>query len=278
MEKPFFSIIIPTYNREEFLKIAVYSVINQNFSDFELIVVDDGSTDGTKTMLENINDPRLRFYTNKHAGVSAARNFGLTQAQGEFICFLDSDDRFRKQKLEITHYYIKKIPECKIFHTDEIWYRSGSLLPQKNYHAKPTGSIFENSLKLCCVSISTVAIKKDVFNTIGTFDESMPACEDYDFWLRATAQFPVYLIPYHLTIKEGGHPDQQSGKYPAMDRFRIYAIEKILKSGTLPDTLRNAAIQELKNKCSIYIQGALKRKKTDKVAYFTKLIERFENA
>ncbi|MDD5585168.1 MAG: glycosyltransferase family 2 protein, partial [Candidatus Omnitrophica bacterium] len=154
----------------------------------------------------------------------------------------------------------------------------GSLLPQKNYHAKPTGSIFENSLKLCCVSISTVAIKKDVFNTTGTFDEKMPACEDYDFWLRATAQFPVYLIPYHLTIKEGGHPDQQSAKFPAMDRFRIYAIEKILKSGVLPDTLRNAAVQELKNKCSIYIQGALKRKKTDEVVYFTKLIERFENA
>jgi glycosyltransferase involved in cell wall biosynthesis len=274
---PFFSIIIPTYNREKFLKIALNSVFYQSFSDFELIVIDDGSTDNTARVVQSIKDSRLHYHVYEHAGVSAARNIGITRAQGEFICFLDSDDRFRKEKLEVTHYYIKKMPEYKIFHTDEIWYRSHQLLPQKIYHAKPTGFVFENALKLCCVSISTVAIKKDVFNAIGTFDESMPVCEDYDFWLRVTAQFLIYLIPYHLTIKEGGHPDQQSFKYPAMDKFRIYAIEKILKNGTLSDKQRKLAVEELKNKCSIYIQGARKRKKMDDVAHFTKLVDSFKN-
>ncbi|UCG34994.1 MAG: glycosyltransferase [Candidatus Omnitrophota bacterium] len=276
MKRPFFSIIIPTYNRMRFLQIAIDSVLRQEFKDFELIVVDDGSTDSTKELIADLKDSRLYYSYQPHQGVSTARNKGLRNCQGEFICFLDSDDRFRKDKLSLSYNYIKKYPEYKIFHTNEIWYRSGALLAQKTYHQKPSGFVFEQAVKLCCISISTAAIRRGIFDEIGLFDENFPACEDYDFWLRATARYPVMLIPEDLTIKEGGHPDQQSKKYPAMDKFRITALKKILANGELNKELAQIAFEELKEKCSIYIKGALKRKKTKEAQYYKGLIEQFD--
>jgi len=275
---PFFSVIIPTYNRKDFLSIAIDSVLQQTFDDFELLIVDDGSGDGTRKLIKGITDNRLRYVRQQHKGVSAARNKGIRQARGKFICFLDSDDRFRRQKLEITHQYIKTYPRCKIFHTEELWYRSGKILPQKKYHKKPEKNIFENALRICCISISTAAIHRNVFAKAGLFDVKLPACEDYDFWLRVASRFPVKLIPNVLTIKEGGHPDQGSKKYPAMDTFRIYAIEKLIQRGSLNKKQRTVAALELKRKVAIYIKGAQKRQKFKEVERYQRLVEKLDAA
>lgn len=281
MKKPFFSIIIPTYNRSQFLRIAIESALYQTFTDFELIVVDDGSLDNTKELIEEdycrlISLNKLRYIYQQHKGVSAARNNGINHAQGKFICFLDSDDRFRMQKLQITYNYIKKYPDYKIFHTEEIWYRNAAILPQKIYHKKPHGFVFKTAVKLCCISISTAAISRDIFQRVGGFDENLAACEDYDFWLRAASQFPVCLIPQYLTIKEGGHNSQQSKKYPAMDRFRIQSLAKILDTLKLNPRDYADAAAELRNKCYIYISGAKKRNKTQEVIFYENLIKKYE--
>lgn len=278
MKNLFFSIIIPTYNRAHFLKIAVNSVLSQTFSDYELIIIDDGSNDKTGDAIEKIKDKRIKYIYQSHQGVVKARNKGVIEAKGDFICFLDSDDRFRPQKLEVTHDYIKKYPEYKIFHTEEIWYRKGGFLPQKSYHKKPSGFVFKESAKLCCIGMSTAVIKKEIFKKAGFFDEALPVCEDYDFWLRVTSKFPVFLIPEYLTIKEGGHPDQQSKKYPALDRFRIYALKKILEKEKLTAVNYQIAYKEFKRKSAIYIKGALKRKKTEEVKRYQKLVDRFASA
>ncbi|MCP4653650.1 MAG: glycosyltransferase [Candidatus Omnitrophica bacterium] len=270
MKKPFFSVIIPTFNRGDFLKIAIDSLLSQDFSDFELIIVDDGSNDNTDQIIKDLTDPRIRYIKQNHRGVSGARNNGLKQASGEFICFLDSDDRFSKDKLLLTHKFIKNNQKYKVFHTKEIWYRNGSLLNQKARHKNPHGFAFAKIAKLCCISISTIAIEKNVFNQVGTFDETMPACEDYDFLLRITAAMPVFLIPKALTIKEGGHSDQQSKKFKAMDKFRIYALEKILPS--LSGDNYKIAHQELKNKCTIYLKGAVKRDRSSEIEYYQQLL------
>jgi glycosyltransferase involved in cell wall biosynthesis len=272
-KNPFFSIIIPTYNRAQFLKIAIKSVINQTFNDYELIIVDDGSSDNTKQVVAEFADKRIRYIPKVHQGVAPTRNRGLKEAKGEFICFLDSDDRFCQNKLEITYQYIKKHPRYKVFHTEEIWYRNGGLLSQKVYHKKPSEDVFSAAVKLCCISISTAAIKKEVFTQIGIFDERLPACEDYDFWLRVSAGFPIQLIPQYLTIKEGGQSDQQSKKYPAMDKFRIYALKKILEQGKLTKEKYEIAYKELKNKCSIYSKGAKKRGKLSQASNYQRLVE-----
>ncbi|MCM8831122.1 MAG: glycosyltransferase [Candidatus Omnitrophica bacterium] len=275
----FFSVIVPTYNRKFLLKIAVESILSQTFKDYEIIIVDDGSADKTGFLINDLIKSnsfareKIKYIYQEHKGVSAARNVGVMLAKGEFICFLDSDDRYRQNKLEVTFQYIKRYPNYKIFHTEEIWYRNGQLLPQKKYHKKPTGYVFSYAVKMCCISISTVAIKKEIFYLIGKFDENLPACEDYDFWLRVTSKFKVFLIPQYLTIKEGGHPDQLSKKYPALDKFRIYALKKILESNELDKTNYKIAFEELKNKCEIYIKGALKRNKEEEAKYYQKLID-----
>lgn len=278
MRKPFFSVIIPTYNRKDFLPIAIDSVHNQNYSNYELFVVDDGSSDKTKDMVKKLygKNKKVSYLYQKHQGVSTARNKGIQKARDKFILFLDSDDRFLKEKLRIFQDYIEKNPKYKIFHSEEIWYRKGKIFSQKAYHKKPSGFIFNHSLKLCCVSLSTAAINKDFFKEIGYFDKKLPACEDYDFMLRVSSFHPIFLIPKYLTIKEGGHADQLSKKYSAMDKFRIYALEKILDNKNLSESNYQLAYQELQNKCSIYIKGALKRGKEAESFYYHNLCERLK--
>ena len=263
---PVFSVIIPTYNRDQFLKTAINSVLTQSFQDFELIIIDDGSTDKTKALIQNITDPRISYIFQKNKGVSSARNRGILSAKGELLAFLDSDDKFDPEKLAITYHYIKKFPQINIFHSEEIWYKNNVLLAQKTKHKKPEGNVFEKALTLCCISMSTAVIKKSIFNELGLFDQNLPACEDYEFWLRAVSQYPVKLIPTALTIKSGGHPGQLSQKYQCMDKFRIYAIDKILNSNLLNERQKQLAIEELKIKCAIYINGARKRNKLKQAA------------
>jgi glycosyltransferase involved in cell wall biosynthesis len=271
VRKPFFSVIIPTYNRKHYVKIAIESVLRQDFDDYELIVVDDGSSDGTEVYLKQVGfGPRCRYLYQANKGPSAARNSGIRQAQGEYICFLDSDDRFVHYKLSVAHEYIQQYPDYRIFHTEELWYRDGAYLAQKDCHTKPEGFCFEQALTICCVSLSTAVVHRSVFDTVGLFDEAFYSCEDYDFWLRALQSFPIKLIPQYLTIKDGGRKDQQSQKYFGMDRFRVAAIQKVLP--TLDAELKKKALGEIINKGSIYAQGALKRGKHEDAEYYQTMV------
>ncbi len=275
---PFFSVIIPTYNRENFLKKAIESVLKQTFKDFELIIVDDGSKDNTKELVHFYKNPKIVYIYQENRGPSSARNTGIRKAKADWICFLDSDDWWDEKKLEITYKYIRENPNYKIFHTEEIWYRNGKLLNQKKIHKKYGGYIFDKCLSLCRVSISTVCIHKSVFENVGLFDEELLCCEDYDFWLRISYKYPLYLIPLCLTLKEGGHPDQVSKKYWGMDRFRIKALSKILDSKKLSESQYELAFRELERKCKIYIQGCLKRGKIQEANYYFNLIEKYKTS
>ena len=275
MYSPFFSVIIPAYNRAGFLGTAIKSVLDQSFSNLELIVIDDGSTDQTRQLIKDIKDKRLKYIKKGHNGVSAARNRGIQESRGRFICFLDSDDRFKNTKLEIAYRYIQNFPEYMIFHTEELWYRNGKILNQKNIHAKPDGYVFDKSLRLCCIGMSTAVVKRSLFNEIRTFDENFQACEDYEFWLRVSALYPVKLIPEVLTIKQGGHSDQLSKKYHSMDTFRIQAVVKLIKSKILNEKQEDQAIRELHHKCKIYIKGALKRNKIKEIVFYKTLLHQY---
>jgi glycosyltransferase involved in cell wall biosynthesis len=254
-----FSVIIPAFNRRSFIGTAVNSVLGQTFRDLELIVIDDGSTDGTRDLIASYKDKRINYLFQPNRGVASARNRGLELSRGRYIAFLDSDDRWVPEKLEKAAEYVAEFPDIKIFHTEEVWYKKGRLLNQKKKHKKPTGHVYEKALPICCISISTAIIKRDVFDEVGAFDESFEACEDYDFWLRATARHEVKLIPLPLTLKDGGRPDQLSSSVWGLDRFRIKALEKMLVSGPLNTEYRKATTKELERKRGIFAAGAKKR-------------------
>ncbi len=266
------SVIIPAYNRAGTLKKAIDSVLNQSFKDFELIVIDDGSTDETLEILRDYQD-RLKSVTIPHSGVSAARNRGIEEAEGDFMAFLDSDDYWLPEKLAVQTDFFRRNPEARICQTDETWHRHGKRVNPGKRHHKPSGDIFYQSLRLCLVSPSAVMIRRDLFDDVGVFDESLPACEDYDLWLRISARFPVYLIGQSLTVKTGGHPDQLSRTVPSLDKYRIKSLLKLLRSGVLSSRQAGAALSELAFKANIYGRGCLKRDRTEEAGVYLEMAE-----
>ena len=257
---PTVSVVIPTHNRAGFLREAIDSVLAQQFRDFELIVVDDGSTDETPQLLESY--PNINVVRQDRRGVSAARNSGIGAASGPFVAFLDSDDLWLPQKLSAQMAFFKAQPAALACQTEEIWIRNGVRVNPRKRHRKPSGMIFEPCLQLCLVSPSAVMIKRYLLDYVGGFDETLPACEDYDLWLRIGCRFPIYLISTPLVIKRGGHKDQLSRK-PGLDRFRIRALKKLLQSNVLTPSQQAAALETLKKKCAIYAAGCFKRGRFD---------------
>ncbi|MFO7607543.1 MAG: glycosyltransferase family A protein [Desulfurivibrionaceae bacterium] len=254
------SVIIPTYNRENLLGRAIDSVLQQTGSgpDFELLVIDDGSTDATDELVASYGNA-VRYLYQDNLGAAAARNTGIRAARFELLAFLDSDDCFAPEKLAVQAAAMAAQPEYLVSHTDEVWYRHGRLLNQKNKHAREGGFIFPRCLELCVVGMSTAMVRRELFDMAGLFDESLVCCEDYDFWLRVSVRFPFLLVPESYTIKYGGRDDQLSRIHRVgMDRFRITAILKILDSGALNPEQDNLARRELVRKCRIYGHGCLK--------------------
>ena len=255
------SVVIPTYNRVAYLGRAITSVLKQSHPVNEIIVIDNGSTDQTLSFIKK-KFTRIRVITEKKRGVSFARNLGIKEAKSEYIALLDSDDCWLKGKLDRQVIAFRDdIQNRRLCHTDEIWVRNGIRVNQHKKHKKSGGNVFQSCLKLCCISPSSTMLHRSVFEDFGFFDEDLPACEDYDFWLRYSSKEEVIFINEPLIIKKGGHSDQLSGVHWGMDRFRIYALEKILNEPDLKLDYRIAAIREIILKMEILINGSQKRKK-----------------
>jgi glycosyltransferase involved in cell wall biosynthesis len=202
---------------------------------------------------------RIRYVRQLHAGVSAARNRGIALARGDWLAFLDSDDLWLTGKLAAQRRFMAGNPQCRIFQTEELWLRNGKRINPREYHRKPDGYCFERLLERCLVSPSAVMIHRSVIDATGGFDEALPACEDYDLWLRIGCRYPIGLLREPLVIKRGGHPDQLSATVLTLDRYRIEAIVKLLRGGALNLVQREEALKELARKCAIYGAGCGKR-------------------
>tara|TARA_Y100000590_G_scaffold341642_1_gene389878 strand:+ start:93 stop:914 length:822 start_codon:yes stop_codon:yes gene_type:complete len=268
------SVIIPTYNRRLFLSKAIDSVLNQTYQDLELIIIDDGSSDKSIEYIKK-KYGKIKVLKQYNKGVSSARNKGIKVASNNWIAFLDSDDRWDPKKIEKQINYLIENPKFKICHTDEIWIRNGVRVNQHKKHKKYGGFIFKKCIDLCRISPSSVIIHKDVFKKIGLFNEKLPVCEDYDLWLRITAKFPVLFLDDKLTIKYGGHLNQLSKKYWGMDRFRIVALENMIKKKFLTEKNKIIVKKFLKKKINIYLQGLKKRKRKKEIAYYENKIKKY---
>ena len=273
-DSPKVSVIVPTYNRADRLEGTLRSIVSQTYQDFELIVVDDGSTDNTSKVIESF--PSAQYLPmKKNSGVSKARNIGLACAKGKFICFLDSDDLWNEKKLQIQINWMENNRDSQICYTDEIWIRNGARVNQMNRHRKYTGDIFRHCLALCIVSPSSVMIRAKLFSEIGNFDESLPACEDYDLWLRIAVKYAFHFIEEPLIIKQGGHADQLSRKYWGMDRFRVAALKKLLDQNSLDQDKLTLTRSALVEKCSVLIQGFEKRGKKEDELFYRAIVNKY---
>jgi glycosyltransferase involved in cell wall biosynthesis len=272
---PKVSVIIPTYNRLSMVKEAVDSVLKQDFEDFELIVVDDGSTDETVKEIKRYGGRVRLLQHSENRGVSAARNKGILHAKGKYIAFLDSDDLWVKGKLKIQVAFLDENPHYPLCYTDEIWIRRGRRVNPKIKHTKYSGWIFEKCLPLCTISPSSAVMRKTVFSKVGLFDEALPVCEDYDFWLRISARFPIFFINKKLIVKRGGHSDQLSQRSWGNDRYRVIALEKLLSEPYITPEERKMILDEMKRKCQILSKGFLKRGNETEARQYQEIMERY---
>ncbi len=264
------SVIIPSYNRAHLLARSIESVLSQKLPPREIIVVDDGSSDGTRELM-NSRFTQCQYIYQPNNGVSSARNRGITVASGEWLAFLDSDDEWLPNKLATQNATLEDNPGHLLCHTEEIWIRNGKRVNAMKKHRKSGGWIFRHCLPLCVISPSAAIIHRSLLEEVGAFDEALPVCEDYDLWLRICAQHPVAFVTEPQIIKYGGHKDQLSRQEWGMDRFRVRALEKIIASGRLTPNDLQAAMETLLAKADILANGAEKRGNTERREYYRKM-------
>jgi glycosyltransferase involved in cell wall biosynthesis len=257
--------IIPTYNRLPLLREAVLSVLNQRCPPLELVVVDDGSDDGTEAycaaQLQEYPD-RFRYLRLPHCGMPGrVRNAGARLASGEYLAFLDSDDLWEAEKLSRQVGFFEEHPEIRICHTREIWRRGERVVSQAGQKHRRSGYLFSDALEKCIIGPSTVMMRRELFEQFGGFREDLEIAEDYELWLRITARYQVGYIDEPLVIKRGGHEDQLSEKYGQIEIFRIRALQLNLEGETFRGEQRELAARELLRKCRIYARGCEKRGK-----------------
>ena len=265
------SVVIPCFNRKNTLSRSIDSVINQTHKPSEIIIVDDGSTDGTRDLIFK-SYPDIKYFFQTKKGVSSARNKGIRESSSEWIAFLDSDDEWLPQKLEKQKNQLEKHPGIFISHNNEIWIRNGMRVNQMKKHQKYGGYIFDKCLDICRMSPSSVLIHNRVFEDVGVFDEKLQVCEDYDLWLRITSKYSVLFEKELLIIKYGGHKDQLSKVKEGIEQFRIQSLEKILTLNHLKKDQFILTKNMLIRKLLIYSKGLKKRNKFDELALFKKKI------
>jgi glycosyltransferase involved in cell wall biosynthesis len=271
--QPLVSVVIPTFNRAYWVGEAIQSVLAQAYPRLELIVIDDGSDDHTHDVVQGFG-PTLTYLWQEHRGVSAARNRGVEASHGDLLAFLDSDDLWLPEKVAAQASLLQQQPQLQACYTDEVWIRRGVRVNPKRIHQKVDGWLFLQSLPRCIISPSSIMLRRSLWDRLGGFDEGLPACEDYDLWLRLTVVVPVALLPQRLIVKRGGHADQLSRCIPMLDQYRIMALDKLLRTSlTVPQ--RQAVLQQLVQKCGIMAQGAHKRGHDARAACYQARAQRY---
>lgn len=263
---------------------AIGSVLAQREVALELIIVDDGSTDGTWEDLHRGKlaeviaaapcNCRVVIERTPQRGPAAARNRGAALARSDYLAFLDSDDLWAPQKVVRQLAYMQAYPQIPLSQTQECWIRNGRRVNPGIRHLKRAGDIFQPSLRTCLVSPSAVMMRARLFHEMGGFDEELQACEDYDLWLRILCRHRAGLLDEALVTRRAGHPDQLSATVPALDRYRIRALLKLLADGELTAARRIAVAEVLAEKCAIYTKGLLRRDRRDEFIFYTDLGQR----
>lgn len=229
---PYFSIVIPVYNKKKFIAKTLRSVLEQTFTDYEIIIVNDGSTDQSESEILAFNDTRIQYYSKKNEGVAITRNLGIEKASADYICFLDADDYWFPDFLETIHHFISKLPEQKVFASGIEIETSDKTFPAHYSIPKKADfeivDFFEASQKDCIMWTSSVCIHKSVFEKVGAFDAKIKNGEDTELWIRIGLEFPIVFIRKILAryVYDEKSISRNSGYYFEEYTFNKYVLEE----------------------------------------------------
>ena len=226
------SIILPTFNRAQWIEQSVKSALDQSYSNIELIVVDDGSTDDTRMILSRIDDPRLRYRYQENRGRSNARNHALLMAKGVYIAFLDSDDLYMPEKIGKQVAFLKKNPGTGMVYTSAYCVDEKNNKINYEYVATKSGFIYKQIafFKPITITLPTVMTYRDVMNSVGGFDEEMYRFEDTDMWRRISKEYRVDAMPdYTCLLRTHGDNDITSQNPDGIVQALEYYAQKVLR-------------------------------------------------
>lgn len=246
-----FSVIIPAYNAEHFIDASVISVLSQSCDDYELIIVDDGSQDGTREKISAYSDSRIKYIYQDNGGVSSARNRGILESNGEFVCFLDSDDEWKANHLEVLQSLIKKYDHCSLFITGyDIRLNNGVLIhksaeilkhvPMKQF-ASDNGfdvllknGYFFNTNTMCC--------RKKVFDKVGLFEVGVKNGEDDDMWFRIFIYYPIAVSKVSTTVYDRANCGATGKRLDVVEPFFMKRVEGILIADDVPSFRKDSLL------------------------------------
>ncbi len=238
-----FSVIMPAYNSEKFIMKSIKSVLAQTYTDFELIVIDDGSTDGTKAQIEQFDDDRIRYIYQENAGVSAARNKGILESKGQYVCFLDSDDEWKPNHLELLCTLVEKYNHCGLYVTGydirlcngEVIHKSQQILhsiseedfeSDNGYDLINRCGYFLNTNTVCC--------RSDVFDKVGLFAVGVKNSEDDDMWYRIFAFFNLAVSKAVTTIYDRANCGATRQRGEVFEAPFLKRVDGLLSSAEVP--------------------------------------------
>jgi len=262
MNCPLVSVIIPTYNGSRFIRETIQSVLDQTYNNLEIMVVDDGSTDDTSLIVKSITDQRITYIQQKNAGVSPARNHGITVSKGDYIAFLDHDDVWLPCKLEKQLSLFEQNPKVALIYSDAFIINENNFIMGKYSHKIKffRGRIFKELFSSCFITILTVVIKKSVFLEVGPF---LPykICEDYDLLLKCAAKYPIDYIDEPLA-KYRVHGSNYSKNYETeinecIEIFDFWRNQKNINGYNINTLISNAITNTYYNA----LKNAIKRRK-----------------
>ena len=246
MSSPFVSVVIPLYNKERDVAIAVKSVLGQTHAEFEVVVVDDGSTDASRCVVESIRDPRLRIISRHNGGVCAARNTGITEARADLIAFLDADDEWAPDFLGTIVRLSQRHPGAGAYATRFWMLDADGAQKLSPVHGIPTGPwegvVPDYYATKGLISSSCVAIRRQVFDRVGAFREGVRIGEDLDMWFRIGAYYQIGYSTVALAVWRRGAANRACEQYPPHDSLPMQrSFDELFRDSTLPHDRKEAA-------------------------------------
>ena len=223
------SVVVTSYNSLPYLPETINSVLQQTFTDFELIIVDDGSTDQTVDTIKEYDDNRIKLVAQENQGVSVARNFGIDHAIGEYVAFLDGDDVWEISKLAKQVELMDSNPDIGLVHTWLALINEKSELTGRIMKPYQEGHVWKDIIENNMVACSSTLIRSSCFEVAGVFDSSLLVAEDWDLWIRLSANYPFAIIKEPL-VKYRNHGTSKSKNYPAMVHDFRTIIERAFQS------------------------------------------------
>jgi glycosyltransferase involved in cell wall biosynthesis len=247
-----FSVVIPTYNRAATITRAIESVLAQTYPYVEIILINDGSTDNTEELIKVYRD-RIKYISQHNRGSASARNRGISEATGDYIAFLDSDDLWFPKKLERVVVAIQNYPEVGLFYSDSnvldkngrlMWiYRSSHII----------GNAYQAFMESDFVSTSSVVVHRSCFDVVGVFSESLAGCEDWDMWIRLSRKFPCVHIPEVLSAfawRTGGARSTDPGSW-------LEGVEEVLQRAFEADPGLSLHYRKRARARTYYVEGKI---------------------